>query len=104
MRRLVRKRQDQIHPLLQEVVSQFFYLSWIIIRIFIYPYIMYTFCRMAHEEVVRTGVLWHWPMLFMPVHFFLCILNLKWSYDLFKPIIMRRLGLQRDNIGVSSGL
>ena len=81
-----------------------FYLSWIAIRIFLYPMIMYIFLQLAYKEVIETGVLWHWPMMFMPVHFFLCVLNLKWSYDLFQPMIAKRLSRPDDDVGISSGL
>jgi len=103
-RRVVYKRRDQMPAFVQDVVSQLFYLSWIVIRMYVYPLIMYIFCRMAYEEIVKTGVFWHWPMMFMPVHFFLCVLNLKWSYDLFKPIILRWFGSRKEETGVASGL
>jgi hypothetical protein len=89
MRRVLYKRKDQIHPAIMEMVSIAFYASWIIIRVFIFPAIMVTFCQMAYETVQTTGKLWHWPMMFIPIHFFLCVLNLKWTYDLFQPIFVR---------------
>ena len=109
LRRVLYKRKDRIHPAITELVSLSFYLSWIAIRIFLYPTIMYIFLQMAYLKVIETGVLFHWPMMFMPVHFFLCVLNLKWSYDLFQPIIAKRFsssGSTKENAGtvVSSGL
>lgn len=71
---------------------------------------MYIFLQMAYLKVIETGVLFHWPMMFMPVHFFLCVLNLKWSYDLFQPMIAKRWSLSlpgstKEDVGVvSSGL
>jgi TLC domain len=92
LRRVLYKRKDFIHPIVTDVVSFFFYLTWIVIRMILYPLIMYIFVQMAVAEVQTTGRLWHWPMMFLPVHFFLCILNLKWSYDLFAPMLRRRPG------------
>lgn len=84
LRRVVYKRKI---TLLTETVSACFYISWIVIRCFIYPAIMVTFVQLAVRAVRETNQLWHWPMIFIPVHFVLCVLNLKWSYDLFMPII-----------------
>ncbi|GKY99351.1 hypothetical protein MPSEU_000890200 [Mayamaea pseudoterrestris] len=106
LRRVLYKRRESIQsPLLQEVVSAFFYTSWIIVRCFIYPAILFVFLQMAHLKVLETNVLWHWPMLFIPVHFFLCILNLKWSYDLFQPMVQKWLAKDADGAAaISSGL
>jgi len=89
LRRVVYKRKEQLPHVLVEVVSMLFYVSWIAIRCFIYPAILVHFLHLAREKVETTNRLWHWPMIFIPVHFFLCILNLKWSYDLFEPIIRK---------------
>lgn len=96
LRRVLYKRQSS--PLSQSIVSAGFYSSWILIRVFLYPAIMVTFCVMARQRVIETGRLFHWPMIFIPVHCFLCILNLKWTYDLFSPMLLQR---QRT---VASGL
>lgn len=84
LRRVVYKRKIRV---LTDVVSACFYLSWIAIRCFVYPAIMVTFVNLWLQAMRDTNQIWHWPMLFMPVHFCLCLLNLKWSYDLFLPII-----------------
>jgi hypothetical protein len=104
LRRCVYKRQEKVHPVLIDVVSFCFYTSWLIIRCFIFPWILVTFLRMAHDEIQRTGIFWHWPMVFLPVHFFLCVLQLKWSYDLFQPIIRRWLTADSSVVTISSGL
>lgn len=101
MRRVVYKRKIR---LLSEAVSASFYLSWIAIRIYVYPAIMYTFVQLAIEAVRETNQLWHWPMIFMPVHFVLCLLNLKWSYDLFMPIFKSWVAKDAAAPTVSSGL
>lgn len=85
MRRVLFKQNA--HEFWRQTVGLCFYISWIVIRIFVYPAIFAMFCVMARERIIETGRLWHWPMIFMPVHLFLCILNLKWSYDLFVPML-----------------
>lgn len=66
-------------------VGACFYISWIAIRIFVYPAMFIMFCVMAMERFEQERRLL-WPMMFIPVHGFLCVLNLKWSYDLFLPM------------------
>jgi hypothetical protein len=104
LRRALYKRKNHIHPIITELVSISFYVSWIAIRVFLYPMIMYIFLQMAYDKVMETGILFHWPMIFMPVHFFLCVLNLKWTYDLFLPIFTRYLSSTKGDITMSRGL
>jgi TLC domain len=85
LRRVLFKRKAAAHW--QSLVAGGFYFSWILLRVILFPLIMYLFCFMARDRIVETGVWFHWPMIFMPVHFFLCVLNLKWTYDLFLPPI-----------------
>ena len=101
LRRVVYKRKL---VLLTETVTACFYLSWILIRCFIYPAIMVTFVKLAIGVVRETNQLWHWPMMFIPVHFVLCVLNLKWSYDLFMPIIRTWFAKDAAPPTVSNGL
>jgi len=101
LRRVVYKRKID---LLSDTVSACFYMSWIIIRCFVYPAIMVTFVQLAVRAVRETNQLWHWPMIFIPVHFVLCVLNLKWSYDLFMPIIKTWYAKDAVAPTVSSGL
>jgi hypothetical protein len=87
LRRVLFKRKANVH--LQKVVEVGFYISWIAVRVILYPLIMYWFCVMAVERISETGYYFHYPMLFMPVHAFLCVLNLKWTYDLFLPFFIK---------------
>jgi len=103
LRRVVYKARDSSY-LLKEAVSLSFYLSWIVIRVFIYPAILVVFLQMAYTEVIATDQLWHWPMIFIPIHFFLCLLNLKWTYDLFQPIVNRWISKDLDASTVTNGL
>ena len=76
---------------LTESVSVAFYVSWIAIRCFVYPYVLYDFLRRSYDAILETHRL-HWPMICIPVHFFLCVLNFKWTYDLFSPMVKKWMG------------
>lgn len=103
LRRVVFKQPD-VHPILTETISALFYITWVLIRLIIYPGVLLTFLSMAHEHILETGIFWHLPMIFIPVHFFLCMLNLKWTYDLFTPIVKRWLGIGPKPMVVQNGL
>ena len=102
MRRVVYKRQ--LPTFCIDLVGACFYTSWIIIRCVIFPAILYTFLSMAYEAILETGIWFHWPMVFIPVHFALCVMNLKWSYDLFEPIIRRWIQNDAPAVTVATGL
>jgi hypothetical protein len=59
---------------------------------------------MARERIQETGVFFHPEMIFIIVHAALCALNLKWTYDLFTPIIKRLLGSGPKTLVVQNGL
>jgi hypothetical protein len=102
---LRRYKRKERNPVLQEIVSWCFYVSWIVIRCFVYPAIMVVFMQMAYAQVVKTDSIWHWQFLFLPIHFSLCLLNFKWTYDLFLPIVKRCFSPDVDAAStVSSGL
>lgn len=65
-RRVMYKRKDQIPAFVEDIISYLFFVTWIIIRIFVYPFIMYLFITMWLILVGETGKLFHWPMLAMP--------------------------------------
>jgi len=104
-RRAAYKRSDAVSQQITELISVCFYGSWILIRCIIYPGILMVFLSMARDIVIDTGTCLHWPIIFLPVHGFLCILNLKWTYDLFHPIIKKWwIHQEYANVGISSGL
>ena len=88
----------------QFIISSLFYLSWIVIRCYLYPSYLIWFFVMAEERIRETQVYFHNEMIFICVHTVLCLLNLKWSYDLFTPIVKRWLGLGPKQVTISSGL
>ena len=106
MRRILHKSRGsgQQSPVLVKLVSICFYVSWIVIRVFLYPAIMVQYLLYAHEAIVETGRYFHTPMVCIPVHFALCVLNIKWTYDLFKPIVKEWVSPSGKSSAVSSGL
>jgi hypothetical protein len=104
LRRVIYKRRHVLPDVVSNAVAMAFYTSWIVIRCFIYPYLLYLYFGLYIEAVTRTQVYFHWPMLFIPVHFVLCALNLKWSYDLFNPIVRGWFAPNAVTSSVSSGL
>lgn len=101
LRRVVYKRKI---AMLSDAVAFSFYLSWIVIRCYIYPAILVHFLYLATITIRATGQFWHWPMIFIPVHFVLVVLNLKWSYDLFYPIVKAWIVSDADKPTVANGL
>jgi hypothetical protein len=104
MRRVVFKTSSPIPPAVAQGVSAMFYLTWILIRCIIYPHVLVTFLQLAAERIEQTGVYFHWEMLFIPAHAALCVLNLKWTYDLFQPIVKRWMGIGPKPMVVQNGL
>jgi TLC domain len=104
-RRVVYKSSGQpVLPLLSEAVSVLFYGTWILIRCIIYPAVLIVFFRLASEVIALTGTLPFLPMTFIAAHFALCVLNMKWTYDLFNPIIKRWMGTGPKTMVVQNGL
>eukprot|EP00532_Pseudo-nitzschia_australis_P010874 CAMPEP_0168245514 /NCGR_PEP_ID=MMETSP0140_2-20121125/25205_1 /TAXON_ID=44445 /ORGANISM="Pseudo-nitzschia australis, Strain 10249 10 AB" /LENGTH=278 /DNA_ID=CAMNT_0008181109 /DNA_START=112 /DNA_END=948 /DNA_ORIENTATION=+ len=93
-----------VSPIITTIVSTLFYVTWIAIRCYIYPHLLVLFLTMWKEEIDETGIVFHWACLFIPVHAALCVLNLKWTYDLFRPIIKRWLGTGPKTVAVQNGL
>jgi len=79
----------KVSPMITTTVSTFFYITWLAIRCYLYPHILIVFFQLWNEEIETRGTCFLWEVLFIPVHAVLCVLNLKWTYDLFKPIIKR---------------
>mmetsp|Transcript_26001 Transcript_26001/g.60366 ORF Transcript_26001/g.60366 Transcript_26001/m.60366 type:complete len:133 (+) Transcript_26001:784-1182(+) len=87
-RRLAYKKQPP--KALTLVINSLFYASWVWIRCVIYPGILLLFLKLAQRAKQETGTLMHWPIIFLPIHFVLCVLNLKWTYDLLcKPLVKK---------------
>ena len=67
-----------------KLISIFFYITWIGIRVILYPCLIPPFYHhwIAHSE--KVGSLLNWHMLIVPLHCVFCALNLKWTYDLIR--------------------
>lgn len=104
LRRVVFKASSPVPPAIQQLVSVMFYLTWILTRCVIYPNVLLTFFQLAAERIEETGVYWHMEMSFIVTHFGLVLLNIKWTYDLFEPIVKRWLGIGAKPIVVQNGL
>lgn len=104
MRRVVFKTSSPVPPSFAQLVSVMFYVTWILIRCIIYPGVLVTFLHLATERIQQTGTYFHWPMIFIIAHAALCVLNLKWTYDLFEPIVKRWLGKGPKAMVVQNGL
>lgn len=89
LRRVSFKRSDIIPSFLGKIINFLFYATWIIVRIYVYPYIWVKFVWIAVDDYIRNGLTWHNEFLVLCVHTFLVILNLKWSYDLFLPFFVK---------------
>ena len=91
LRRILYKSGDQVSASIwaKKAVSMCFYVSWIIIRCFVYPALLIEFLRLSWLAIIESNRWFHWPMIYIPAHFFLCVLNLKWTYDLFAPMIKK---------------
>lgn len=65
-------------------ISWSFYISWFVIRIFLYPYLLYIIVGVTQAMIRRAGTCLH-PVIMCPVvHSSLICLNTKWTIDLVR--------------------
>ena len=89
-----------------KLISICFYVTWISIRVILYPYLMFTFWRMWIELSTRAGSRINAFSIVIPLHFCFCLLNLKWTHDLLMSKVRywrRPKGAKKSNY-VSKGL
>ena len=94
----------KVSPIITTTISTLFYITWLAIRCYLYPKVLILFFLLWKEEIDIQGKYFFWELLFIPVHVVLCVLNLKWTYDLFKPIIKRWMGTGPKAMVVENGL
>mmetsp|Transcript_23604 Transcript_23604/g.65500 ORF Transcript_23604/g.65500 Transcript_23604/m.65500 type:complete len:281 (+) Transcript_23604:220-1062(+) len=94
----------KVSPVITTTVSAFFYFTWIAIRCYLYPHVLLLFLSMWKDKIEKTGQYFFWELLFIPVHAVLCVLNMKWTYDLFNPIVKRWLGTGPKTVAIENGL
>ena len=66
-----------------KLISVLFYVTWIAIRCIVYPYLMPCFIQQWLTHSQQVGTKWNIVALSVPLHAAFCLLNLKWTYDLF---------------------
>ena len=100
MRRVLFLRQDSPHVTkqLRDAIDYAFYTSWIIIRVVGYNMILGSlFPLLIMRFELKQDVFF--PTVFVMTQTALNLMNLKWTYDLFTPIIKRRLFEHGDENG-----
>jgi len=81
-----------------KLISICFYISWVSIRCILYPIMMFPLWKISVKEYRRTGSWMTLISLITPIHTVFCILNVKWTYDLFKSKLrqIRRKGKEKN--------
>ncbi|GKY91112.1 hypothetical protein MPSEU_000084000 [Mayamaea pseudoterrestris] len=93
-----------------KLISILFYLTWVPIRVGLYPYLLIPFYQLWLEYSLKVHSKFNLVLFCLPLHSAFCLLNLKWTYDLLvsKLRYWRRRGLysnnQQYNQHVSKGL
>uniref|UniRef100_A0A7S2HDI3 TLC domain-containing protein n=1 Tax=Helicotheca tamesis TaxID=374047 RepID=A0A7S2HDI3_9STRA len=65
-----------------KLISIFFYLSWFLIRIFLFPGLIVPIYDMWRDLTDEVGSPFNIMLVTLPLHSVFCVLNLKWTYDL----------------------
>jgi cytochrome bd-type quinol oxidase subunit 2 len=86
-----------------ELISIFFYLTWISIRCILYPYLLVEFAHMWNSYSIQAGTRLNVLAIVLPLHVIFCLLNVKWTYDLImsKLRYWRRKGKKEPCKGLS---
>jgi hypothetical protein len=103
-RRYLFKNEIGVPPALNTALSLMFHLSWIVIRIILYPMLMVVVTRVAIDNYIFWDPPFHLEALLaswaLAGWFGIVLLNLKWSVQLFFPIIT---GKDRQGNAVKGG-
>jgi len=66
-----------------KMISILFYITWIGIRVILYPYLLHDIWKLYMDySVNQVKSYWNLLLICFPLHGVFCLLNLKWSYDL----------------------
>lgn len=65
-----------------KLISILFYTTWIFVRCYLYPLLWFEFHSMWQQRSKQYGTKYNLFAISLPLHTILCILNLKWTYDL----------------------
>jgi len=67
-----------------KLISIMFYVTWFFIRCYIYPLIMTVLFSLLLADVEKTGsIFYSHYMIALPLQTVFCMLNFKWTFDLF---------------------
>uniref|UniRef100_A0A7S2S862 TLC domain-containing protein n=1 Tax=Eucampia antarctica TaxID=49252 RepID=A0A7S2S862_9STRA len=80
-----------------KLISFFFYVTWVAIRCILYPILLIPFWEISVQESLRQGTWIHLPSLICPIHSVFCVLNAKWTYDLFMSKLRQMKRKGREN-------
>jgi hypothetical protein len=93
-RRFLFKNEMAVPPALNTTLSLMFHLSWIVVRVILYPMLMVVVTRVAIDNYLYWDPPFHIEALLaswaLAGWFGIVLLNLKWSMDLFSPMIMAK--------------
>ena len=68
-----------------KLISILFYITWFVIRCYIYPNIMVILCKLWWKCFKETGhVIYQKYSFSIVLHSVFCVLNFKWTFDLFR--------------------
>ena len=86
----LRKDSPYVPTQLRDCVDYAFYFSWIVIRVFVFNWVLFSLVAVLIErfEDQRTML---FLTMFVATQAALNALQLKWTYDLFVPMIKRSL-------------
>jgi hypothetical protein len=88
-----------------KLISLCFYVTWIVIRCVLYPYLLVEFTRAWLEHSSKVGTRWNLILCSVPLHAAFCLLNLRWTYDLLMSKIRywRRLSSKSGSAATGGG-
>jgi hypothetical protein len=87
-RRVFYLRREKLSSTFRDFIDHAFYISWIVTRVIIHNWLLCRFCIKFHERILNKETL-PIPSLFVGTQTALNLMNLKWTYDLFMPMIKR---------------
>jgi hypothetical protein len=95
-RRVLYLRRDTISATVRDWIDYAFNVTWIITRVVIQNWLLWRFCSLFYLRIIHGQTLLI-PSLFVFTQMALNIMNVKWTYDLFKPMIQRNFFPENDN-------
>jgi len=65
-------------------ISVMFYITWVVIRCYVYPAILRVLIGLWSEKTQQTGGIYNYISLAIVLHSVFCLLNFKWTFDLLR--------------------